>query len=473
MKYAVSLFFFLLLVVSGLLFFQYQAYSDKVESGEEDFNYTQEIEIVYRKDSLDIRQHFYNLPNNTIEINWPIHAVSPDCFLESKNSCERLNETKTQFNKSDIHTQSLSYIIPLNKGLTSQQLLKDIFVTLENGHATYSTVHITTDSDVSGKWITGLPIVGEQQLKLVNYAMFSGTGPVTELYYQTGKVKLQEETKQVSVYSANPIPKNFKEALKKLKLLNEDHIVIIHSNNDGQQGERVIFLKDLTIESLNKNVLLTQVKSQYDFGKSPSWLIEVVTSFISDTEFENAKTKKIVQTLKKKMSKDELEKWKEQLVELQGKKVNAKVLDEILTKVLKKHTEYFSLNESTKDVYPFVFNDNRELYVEAKPIDDVNVIFKDNQIYYTVRPLLAHLGYETTVGANGLYVQNEVNKYRFPLKYHFYMFNNKRYNTISEPIIMIGGEYYIEETWLQKLFMVEITKKEKSISLKFMEGLQQ
>lgn len=473
MKYAVSLFLVLLVTVSGLLFYQYQAYSDKLESSDGNFNYTQEIEIVYRKDSLDIRQHFTNLPNKSIKINWPIKAVSPDCFLESENSCERLTENKTEFKKSDIRSQSLSYIIPLNKGLKNGQLLKDIFVTLEDGSASYSTVHITTDSDVKGDWISGLPHVGNQKLKLVNYSMFSGTGPVTELYYQSGKLKLQQESKQVSVFSEKPLSKSFKKALKDAKWLNEDHIVIIQSNKNGQQGERVIFLKELTANSLKNNVLLNQVKSQYDFGKSPNWLIEVVATFITDSDFNNKKAKQIVQNLKKEMSNEELKKWEKELNNLQGKKVNAKVLDKILSEILKNNTNYFSLNASTKNVYPFLFNDNREFFVNDKLVEDVNVIFKDNQIYYTARPLLTHFGYKTSIGENGLYVENAANKYRFPLKYGFYMYNNKRYNTVSEPIVTIAGEYYIEEAWLAKLFFVDISKRESSISLKIIEELQQ
>lgn len=465
MKYAVSLFFFLSLVVGGLLFFQYQAYSDKLESAESNFNYTQEIEIVYRKDSLDIRQHFTNLPNKAIKINWPKQATSPDCFLESKNSCERLNENKTEFKKSDIRSQSLSYIIPLNKGLKNGQILKDIFVTLENGQVSYSTVHITTDSDVKGRWISGLPLLGEQKLKLVNYTMFSGTGPISELYYHSGKLKLQEETDLVSVYSEKPITKDFKEALKKLKLLNDDHIVIIQSNKNATQGKRVIFLKDLTVDSLNRNVILTQVKSLYDFGKSPNWLVEVVASYVTDANFGNGKSKTIIDTLNKQMSKEQLEIWKNKLVKLQGKKVNADVLDNLLSDILEKHTNYFSLNESTKEVYPFLFNDNRNLFIDGILVEDVNVIFKDNLVYYTARPLFAHLKYKTNAGENGLYVENNSNKFRFPINYKFFMYNNKRYNVISEPVVQIAGEYYIEETWLVKLFMVDINKKEKSITI--------
>lgn len=473
MKYAISSVMVLLMIVSVLLVIQYQAYSNKDEEAVGPFNYTQEIEIVYRDDSLDIRQHFANLPNRDIEINWPKQATNPDCFMESKNSCARLNETKTGFKKGDIRSQSISYIIPLNKGIKNDQLLADIFATLKEGNTTYSTVHITTNSDVKGSWISGLPQIGEQKLKLINYSLQSGTGTISDLYYQTGKLKLQESSEQVSVYSEKPLAKDFKDELNKIKTLKGDHVVIIHSNKNDREGERLYFLKDLTVASLRKNVLLIQVKDQYDFGKSPGWLVETVASFRTKTEFESKKGQQIVKTLKEKMSKSQLEAWNVGLENLKGKKVNAKVLDNLLSKVFNKDTEYFSLNESIDGVFPFVFNDAREMYVNDKLVEDVFVILKDGLTYYKAIPLLNHLGYKTSVGPNGLYVQNSENQFRFPINYGFFMFNGKRYNSISEPIEKIGGDYYIEETWLTKLFIVDITKKEKSILIKPLDTTQQ
>ncbi|XRD25827.1 hypothetical protein AABM34_04680 [Lysinibacillus fusiformis] len=70
MKFALSFFSILVLIISGTLFFQYHAYSSDLETGIGDFHYSQEIEIVYRENSLDIRQHFKNLPNQKVKIKW-------------------------------------------------------------------------------------------------------------------------------------------------------------------------------------------------------------------------------------------------------------------------------------------------------------------------------------------------------------------------------------------------------------------
>ncbi|MDM5332615.1 RNA polymerase II [Ureibacillus composti] len=466
MKIAISFFGVLLLMVSGLLFFQYQVFSDKLETGEGNFSYSQEIEIVYRGESLDIRQHLSNLPNQTIEIKWPNLAVSANCFIESENSCKRLNDEKTKFEQGDIRSQSLSYIIPLDGGLKSRQLLKEIFVTLQNGEVTHSTVHITTDSGVNGQWVTGLPLVGQQSLSLVNYSMFSGTGPISELYWQAGDFKLQETLNHVAIYSKQPVTDNFKKQITELKLLNEHHIDLVHGGNiTGEQGKRILFIKDLSIESIKQNVILAQVRSQYHFGNSPDWVSELVASYISGSVIGGSKTNEIVTTLTDQMTDEQLQRWVQKLNELKGEEISTKVLDEALYEVLGKYTQFLTLNEHTEVLFPFLYNDSRKVYVDSKPKEDVSVIFKDGFIYYSADTLLSHLSYEASEGNNGYYVNNATRHFRFPMEYDFYVYNQRRFNIVSQPLITIAGEYYIEENWLQRLFLVKVQKTNDAIKI--------
>src|SRR5690606_16643727 len=132
-----------------------------------------------------------------------------------------------------------------------------IFVTLSNGEVTYSTIHISTDSEIVGQWVTGLPLIGQQSLSLVNYTMFSGTGPVSEIYWQAGYFKLQKIINNVAFYSKKTITDEFSEQLNNLKFLNEQHIDIVQGENrTGEQGNRILFLNELSMESLQQKVIL-------------------------------------------------------------------------------------------------------------------------------------------------------------------------------------------------------------------------
>ncbi|MFC7685528.1 stalk domain-containing protein [Ureibacillus sp. GCM10028918] len=468
MKYAISLLGVLLLVICGTLFLQYQVFSDKLDTEVGDFTYTQEIEITYRNGSLDIRQHIHNLTNQSIDISWPNLAVSTDCFLESETSCDRLSEDKTKFEASTNRNASLSYIIPLNDGLKSNQLLKDIFVTLNNGYAAYSTVHISTDSDVQGQWITGLPLIGKQSLSLVNYSMFAGTGEISEIYWQSGEMSIQNVTDQLTFYSHKPLSKELSKQLKAMPFISEDHIVVVQGGKNiaVQPGKRIFFLDELSTASLNDKVILSQVRTQYELEESPQWLSEVLASFLTDSAIGSSKSVEMFKTLTNQMSDAQMLSWVEKLNDIKGSKVTPEQLDELLSNVFGLHTEFFATNEMTEDIFPFLFNDERDVTVEGDLKEEVKIILKDGQILYPLNPILESLGYQTSVGENGYYIQNETQKYRFPQGYGFYVYNNQRYNTISEPLTVIADNYYIEETWLQKLFSVDIQKDESSITIK-------
>lgn len=246
MKFALSFFSILALIITGTLFFQYQAYSSNLEAGNGEFYYSQEIEIVYRDNSLDIRQHFKNLPNQKVKIKWPEKAVDPTCFIDNKNSCNRLSDEMTHFKAGETKAQSVSYIVPLQNGLQDKQYLQEVFATLQNGEASYSVVHISTDSKLQGQWVTGLPLIGQQQLSLVNYTMFSGSGAVHDLYWQVGNLQVQKQTPIVSIYAKQAISNEIVKALENIQFVNDEHISIIQENSPvAASNERILFLPEI------------------------------------------------------------------------------------------------------------------------------------------------------------------------------------------------------------------------------------
>ena len=231
MKFALSLFATLSIIIGAMLFMQYQVYSKQETPTKKEFSYSQEIEITYREGSLDIRHHFKNLPNNALEIVWPESAVDRNCFLETEYSCARLNDDKTKFESGENRSQSISYIIPLEGGLTSEKLMNNIYVSLKNGSVKFSTVHISTDSSIAGQWVTGLPLIGQQSLALVNYSMFSGTGQVRDLYWQQSGLALQKKTDTLSIYANTNVAPELSQTVDKLAEFGEEHIAVVQRNN--------------------------------------------------------------------------------------------------------------------------------------------------------------------------------------------------------------------------------------------------
>lgn len=466
MKIAVSLFTTLLVVIGAMLFMQYQVYSDQEIPTNEAYKYSQEIEITYRAGSLDVRHHFKNLPNDDLEIVWPSTAVDSQCFLETEHSCARLSEDRTKFKAGENRSQSISYIIPVEGGLTANKLMKNIFASLQNGDVQFSTVHISTDNTVTGQWVTGLPMIGQQSLALVNYSMFSGTGPLHDLYWQPEGLALQKKTEALSLYAKAAIPADISKLMDELPVLDEEHIAIIGGTSQKEEGYRMLFMPELTSENLTKEVLMRQIESIYDFGSSPLWIKHMVAMYLSGETFGTPRAKAVIAEVNSQMSEEQRADWKKRLKELEGSKITASVLDDQLSAVLGTYTEYFSMNVDTEQTYPFVFNDGRDVFVGEEAMKDVDIILHEGKILYTADTLLRGLGYTTSFGPNGYYVNSETRVFRFPGAEHgFYVFNQRRYNTAASPLSVVAGHYYIEEAWLQRLFLVDLQKDEQSIRI--------
>ncbi len=466
MKVAVSLFTALLVAIGAMLFMQYQVYSDQDIPTNEAYTYSQEIEITYRAGSLDVRHHFKNLPDDELKIIWPSTAVDSQCFLDTEHSCARLSEDKTKFKAGENRSQSISYIIPIEGGLTANKLMKNVFASLQNGDVQFSTVHISTDSTVAGQWVTGLPLIGQQSLALVNYSMFSGKGPIRDLYWQTDSLVLQKKTDTLSLYAKGNISAEISKWMDELPMLTEDHIAIVGGVNQKEEGYRMLFMPELTVDALTKEVLMKQIESSYDFGSSPLWLKQMVAMYLSGETFGTPRAKAVVEEVNGQMSEEQLAQWKKRLKELAGSKINASVLDKELSAVLGTYTEYFSMNVGAEQTYPFVYNDKRNIYIGKEKAKDVKVILYEGKVLYTADTLLHQLGYTTSVGPNGYYVNSETRVFRFPKAEHgFYVFNQRRYNTTSSPLSVVAGDYYIEEAWLQRLFLVDLQKDEQSIRI--------
>lgn len=445
---------------------QFQVYSDKVDSIEKGYRYSQEIEIVYRGESLDIRQHFKNLPSEELLIEWPKASINPNCFIENEHSCARLSDDSTKFKAGETRAQSISYVIPLKNGLQSRKLMKNVFATLKKGDVQFSTVHISTEKEVEGQWVTGLPLIGEQQLSLVNYSMFSGEGPVKDLFWQDDGFTLQNDMGVVSIYSRTPLKAAFYEKLEKVNFLGNEHLAIINGTNiDGVDGFRMLFLPDVTVAKVQQNVLITQLEASYNFGDSPHWLKELVASFLTGTVFGGEKTKEVAATIVGQFTDDQLTEWREHLRALEGKTINAELLDRELSEVLGASTKYISMNTQTEKSYPFLYNDPREIYVNTEKKPAIQVVLKDGEVLYGADLLLETLGYDVSVGEHGYYVISETREFRFPNEPGFYVFNQRRYNTVALPVKQVAGQYFIEESWLKRLFIVEIEKTEDRINI--------
>ena len=193
-------------------------------------------------------------------------------------------------------------------------------------------------------------------------------------------------------------------------------------------------------------------------------------SFLTGTIIGSEKTEQIVLEIAELMTESQLNSWKEELTKLKNKHVTMQVLDDTLSSVLGNTTNYLVKNSEVDYVYPFYFIDTREVLLNSKEIQQMGIIYYEGRVLYKAQPLLEALGYNAYEGENGYYVNSETRVFRFPKEHGFYVYNQRRYDTAAQPIVKLQDEYYVEETWMQRLFLVDLTKKESAIYLQTIEG---
>lgn len=467
MKFAISIFSMLLIVIGAMLFVQFQVYSDQEHVMERDFHYTQEIEIEYREGSLDVRHHFKNLPKSSVEIVWPSLSVDAGCFLEQEHSCNRLDEAKTKFEAGENHAQSLSYVIPLNGQLQADKLLEDVFVKLKLGDASYTTVHITTSPEVTGTWITGLPTIGQQQLSLVNYTMFAGTGGVEDIYWMKQGAAYTKKTDAYSIYAKDAVDEAQTKVVDQLSVLNEEHIAIVQTKTlPPVDGHRIVFVPTLTDQAIQYRATVAHINNVYTFKDVPNWVKQVVASVLAGQPFGEEKAVRAFNELTEKLSENQMDLFKEELRDLEQKEVTIASIDTALSNAIGGYTKFISLNHTSDIFYPIVFNDPRPIELNGEVTKQLHVILSEGYVLYPADALLKQLGYDTSVGPNGYYVTKEGHSYRFPKdEHHFYVYNNQRFNLSTVPFYEVAGIRYVEESWTQRLFSVNIEKSDEKISI--------
>lgn len=473
MKFAISLFTTLVIIIGAVLFIQYQVYSDHVESGNKEFNYSQEIEVVIRENSYDIRHHFNQLPDGTVKIQLPAKAIDVDCFLETENSCDRLDVSGLVIQPGKIKAQSISYVVPLEKELKQATLFKDIFAALNAGNASYTTLHITTKSNIKGSWVTNLPLIGKQQLSLVNYTKFRGKGNITELYWDPRTLNSKKINDSIAVYSEKELNNQAVKDIASIAQLDDSsHLTIVQSGLDVGSSE-LVFMNEISPKKIEEMMLMSQLQTMYQLDeKTPYWVKEVLLAYLTGREATNAKAKEIVKTVDELLSKEQAKEWKKGIEEAKGKPMSVEKLDELLSNVLANHTTYFVKNSQAEGNYPFYYSDARDIYFNNKPQKSFEMIYYEGKVLFKAEPLLTALGYNAYEGENGYYVNNETRVFRFPENHGFYVYNQRRYNTASDPFVKIQNEYYIEEVWMQRLFLVEVSKKEDEVSIKTIQETQ-
>lgn len=463
--------FFLLLLANGLLLFiHYNEAGSRVLDSADQFTYEQEIEVMNRADGLYIRHHFTNLPDNHLEINWPKESVDRACYLAHTDACFRLNDEATAFEAGDETKQSISYKIPHQNAKQDSILFKEVFAKIHGKTVGGTVFHLTDEQNLEGTWVNGLVQIGHKKMDLVDYSLFHGAGSVSDLYWQKGKESIQLTNDYLTVYGTphdELDDQKFEEVTQGLNKLSVPHTTIMLGNKNGDiRADRFLIKKNNNLKVGIDQILLNHLRHTFKLPEKENWTTELVASLLTEQAVGSKATHQAYELLATHFTVEEMEEMIKGIREKRDEEVNANLLGDLFTEVTGFKTSFFEKNkQATKEVYPLLLEDPRNLYVNAEKPLSKGVILKEGKFFYPAKEILSEIGYEFTQNDRSFYLKSPMKNYRFPLKENFYVYNDRRFNVQSSPFERIEDEFYFEEALFIRVFHVEIDKTTEEIKI--------
>ncbi|MFC4409325.1 hypothetical protein ACFOZY_02620 [Chungangia koreensis] len=463
MKFALSISSLLFFTLIILLTFQYEAFSVEKAERPINFTYNQEIDITLQDGKLKVIQHLSGLPKNSLSILWPSDSGQAACV--SGTNCERLSPDFSTISEGEEKELSVSYEIPFEHN--GGYFLRSIpFASIHGGEVDQTVLHLTDRQKTGGTWLTGLPMIGQQKLSFVDYFLFAGEGEVKELYWQQKQLSMTYKSENVSFYSKE-MPSDFmKKTLDSVAF--EKHTDLIISAERPVGTNRVLFIRQGNEEIIKRDLAIATIQSSFRLNNKDAILLSVMANLMTDQMEGNSRAKAITVEINK-LSEEQRKIYLNNFWNHTDEELNAALLDSLLSEVLKGPVSYFERNVSNRPFFPLVLDESRQVQFDGKPLN-VDVIRKDQRVFYSLSPLMDALDFSLSEGEHGLYIDNGQRSFRFPVDEPFYVLNERRYDAPTEPMIKIAGQYYIEEKWLILLFLLDVKKDAEKISIERMDG---
>ncbi len=468
--------FVLLLLTNGLLvFMHYNEAKSVMAGGSNEGEYAQEIEVMHRTDGLYVRHHFKHLPNARFEIIWPEESTKRACYVNETDACTRLNDEATAFVEGEANNQSISYVIPQSISTQENMFFKDVFATLHNAEVSSTLMHITDEMNLGGFWVNGLERVGEKKMALVDYALYRGSGAVTDLYWQQMEKPLLYTSDRLSVYGPEGVytDEQFQGMTHALDAVETLHAtVVMNSKIGGIDGNRFTITNAPTIQGIVEKVVIEGLHNQYHLPQNEKWTTELIASLLSGEALGSELARSGYTQLREQLTAEQLAQMTTTIRGEVAEELDADYLTERFIETTGFGTSFFKKNRSATDaLYPFVLEDMRGIYVSGDKKLEKSVVLQDDERFYPAVEMFTELGFDVTWNEQSLYIANSERSYRFPLKEKFYIFNERRFDLLSLPFKRIGEEFYFEEKILVRIFHTEINKLDNRIDINLISEL--
>ncbi|KIL50358.1 hypothetical protein KP77_17330 [Jeotgalibacillus alimentarius] len=450
MKWVLSFFTLLLMTAAaGLLYFQWTGY-DSAAASDEKVLVSQTLDVKIKPRGITVSQTINGLPDTELLIDWPEIADPVSCMEE----CGRVSKNMDKVIAGEKTSVTLTYTLQTP---VTPALLKNWGAKLRGTEVQSTSVHLTESYQSEGMWISSLPFNGNSQLELIRFSSYSHQGNEGELIWVSGQLYPVSAGPGQTVFSPS-------EALPDITLseyaADVPFTAVVTDTFTPEDSNDFIIINNLNdSDAMTKLINEYAMKKSYGLSGESQFVVDYVMLQLLNEETDSEKTLRADQSVKSVLSKSKLTEWEQWLHEKRSS-LTAADLDQKLSDLMKGKTAFFELNAATDGYIPLSITDSREVTLNGELLEGAHRIDSENESYYTLLPLLEHLGY-TVQDAAGSVTAIGDSSYTFYPDEAIFRYNGSGYDLMSPPVISINNQLYIQERWVQKFLLLSVEKDQQ------------
>ncbi len=450
-----TLLLLLLLATSGVLWWQWNVYSNQgSDSNPKMFEANETIHMSVMKQNIEITHEMSGLPAGTYSLQ-NIKSKQISCQEDEKN-CEISSNKQFTTNGGLIQ---LTY--SLKKPSSVAYVLDQWAIELKDVKMNKTRVEITDYGKAAGMWAAGADLIGQTKKENIGYFVFEGHDSIFPLYYQNNVLK-KVENNGFTVYGESV-----------------NHVIVAVKKYKGKLP--VTFVISNKIASFTSQSLLirpteakmVQVLSQryynrnYPFtNKKEKWLQAVIGAYVLDEKVDG-KVKQLVSELSKQLSKEEQVEFSSLLKKNRGQNFSAVYLDKLLSEAIGMKSDYFTRNKfENRSLSQLYFMNHAKWYDENGKGSDVDSITMNSKRYYSLTQVTKHLGFKMEpISHTHIYLTDGKRSFRlYPGKTTF-LYNEKAYSIKGELLKELNNQFYISEEYMLKIFNIMVREQNNELQL--------
>lgn len=468
-KLSITLFIILILSISGMLFWQWNVYSNESKEEEEKKLKViqQEITIHPQKKDLFITHQFHGLSKGVkVRLIIPEKVTDWKCVTKDGKECKPSNKDPYRFSAAQDGSLTVEY--SLKRSSKNAFLLKDWQVKIANSKVTDTSVKIIAETKGDGSWVSPLPLVTKEKLEYIDYYAFKGKGEGNLLYWQKSSLVDKKDKYGNTFYVSKK--NNHPYTLKTLKDLPDFvpfTIVMTDLYKELIEPSFMIVPDRISEKDLERDIVHSYLAAKFsDLESKEKWLVDVFVSLHLNEKSKYKKGNEMIKELKKHFTTEELAHFLDQIIQEKSSLTLAD-LDELLATNDRK-TIFFSLNkDQKKKLTPFYYYDAKTVKINDERKKDIEVIYLEDERLFPFIETMEALGFEVQLLSDQitLNINKGTNRFRLFLDQSIIIINEEDYGLLKKPLTRFNGTIYISEKWLKSIFKVYILDDQREIVL--------